>query len=524
MQRPLSGRLAAGVLAVLLALATSGWVHPEAGRIGSPEVAPVEVWVVGMPRLVSPGTCFVVSWWERGLSTFTEAGVEWDTVSHQHDNAYRYTALSMWPKLGKDYARIVVPLDANEIFFKAYFISEGTTYRSEPELSVKCERLVNVGTDSWREDSLGRTWEPDADWGAGVYGYVGGETYLDNSEEILGTEDAALYWSQRIGLSSYHFYTGTGAYEADYEVELHFVELQKRAVGERVFSVSIEGVEKLHDFDIYREVGFKTACIRTFQTKLRDGSLDIEFTGTDPLLCAVRVRGIRGIPQFESHSRVQGSLDDTYVHAGSANPHHDENIRLGGGQYDGGMRFVLRNIDHGSLIREARLHTRVYSSSSADVSLTIYAENTDDAANFIGSNPLVPYRPRTGASVPWDIEESWIADTWIWAPDVKDVIQEVVDRPGWTRGNGLVLLFIASGDDGGYRDLCASDAGADAAAWLYTIYVPAEYVPMATATITPTPTQTAMSTSTPMPSLTPTAKPSPTLVLSWMFLPLIEKP
>ena len=517
-----SGRWAAGVLAVLLTVAMSGWVRPEAGRMEGLELTPVEVWVVGMPRLVAPGTCFVVSWWERGLSTFTEAGVKWDTVSHQHDNAYRYTALSMWPKLGKDYARIVVPMDANEILFKAYFISEGITYWSDPEMSVKCERLVNLGTDSWVEDSLGRKWERDADWEGRVYGHVGGESYLDSSEEIQETEDDVLYRSQRIGLSSYHFCVGTGGYDADYEVELHFAELQKTAIGERVFSVSIEGEEALHDFDIYREVGFKTACIRTFQTKLRGGSLDIEFTGTDPLLCAARVRGIRGIPQFENHRVVQDSFDDTYVYAGAANPHHDENIRLGGGQYDGGLRFVLSGPDHGSLVQEAKLLTRVYSSSSADIQLTIYAESTDDAPNFVGSNPLVPYRPRTSAGVPWDIEEYWIADQWVWSPDIKDVIQEVLDRPGWIPGNGLVLLLIASGDERGYRDICASDAGADAAAWLYTKYVPAEYVPTATPTITSTPTPT--TTSTPTPLLTPTAMPSPTLALSWVFLPLIEKP
>jgi len=514
-------------LVMLLSFTSSAWAHPEEGATGI-IVAAVEVEPYDVPRIAAPGVNIPIAWAVTGLASVTETGIKWDTVTHAHDNNYSNDAPSGYATVGNNYANIIAPSEASEIFFKAYAVS-GATYWSSREYNVKYERLVNVGKDTWYGG-----WEPDRDWETEGYGYghVGGDAYFGGGFDIQGTEDDWLYYRQRIGLSSYHFYVGQGTYEATYEVELHFAELQKTAAGQRQFNVFIEGEERLHDFDIFDEVGPKTACVRTFQATVRDDSLDIEFVGTAPLLCAVRARGLDGIPLFESYRPVEFNLDDTYVSDGSGNHHSSDFIRLGQGKYDGGLRFSFLWPDHGSLVREARLHICTYAATGVDVHLTIYGEDTDHAADFLGTNPLVTHRPRTGASVPWAIKDYLPAGRWIWSPDIGDIIQEILDRPGWSSDNSLALLVIAEGDDTQYRDMYARDAGADTAAELYIYYVPAEYVPVPTPT-TPTPTLTATPTSTPTRTATPThtatltstptSTPTETPEGTLLFLPLVVK-
>ena len=184
---------------------------------------------------------------------------------------------------------------------------------------------------------------------------------------------------------------------------------------------------------------------------------------------------------------------------------------------------------HGSIVREAKLHTRAYGDSAGDVHVTIYGEDSDDATDFLGTNPLVPDRQRTSAGVSWSITEGWHADQWYWSPDIGDVIQEILDRPGWSSDNSLALLLIADSGDTQYRDVYARETGKENAAQLYIYYVPAQYVPTATPTLTATPTSTPTSTptatSTPLPrsTATPTATATETPVPLGVFLPLIEK-
>jgi len=461
----------------------------------TPTPDPAKLHLIDIPRIAAPGVNVPIAWEVTGLASVTETGIKWDTITHSSDDAYRYTAPSVYAKVGNNYTDIIVPSGATGIYFKAYAVSGGMTYWSPSEYNIKCERHVNVGRlETWHGG-----WEPDRDWETGGFGYghVAGDVYVDYSEDIQGTEDDWLYYRQRIGLCSYHFYIGRGTYEAEYEVELHFAELQNTAAGQRVFNVFIEGEEMLHDFDIYQEAGYKTACIRTFRTTVEGHSLDIELTGDDPLLCAVRVRGIEGVPLFHSLRRVEFDLDDTYVSDDSTSHHFEDYVRLGEGRYDGGLRFQFLRPEHGSMVTEARLHLCAYADNSANLNLTIYGEDTDHAQNFDWGNPLVPNRPRTNASVDWAVHQDSRADQWHWSPDIGPVIQEILDRPGWSSDGSLVLLLIAKSGDTRYRDMYARDAGTDTASLLHIYYVPAGYVPEVTPTVTLSPSVTPTPTETP---------------------------
>ena len=77
--------------------------------------------------------------------------------------------------------------------------------------------------------------------------------------------------------------------------------------------------------------------------------------------------------------------------------------------------------------------------------LKIIGEAVDNAS-AISSRAGIATRPRTTAAVPWT-PATWSVGTWVTSPDLKAVIQEIVNRPGWVAGN-YVQLFIEVGVPG----------------------------------------------------------------------------
>jgi hypothetical protein len=130
------------------------------------------------------------------------------------------------------------------------------------------------------------------------------------------------------------------------------------------------------------------------------------------------------------------------------------------------------------------------------------------------------------------------------SPELRSIIQEVVNRPGWRWGNALSLLLIANQGDRDGRKVWArdSDTSEDEAIWnraVLTIrFTPKENLPLPTPaptwtftpipTITPTPTRTRTPTPTETATRTATDTPTPTITATptsyKLFLPLMFKP
>ena len=115
----------------------------------------------------------------------------------------------------------------------------------------------------------------DADIGA--WGAVDGMTVERAKADVAGTENDAVYLTERYELSAYRIQVPNGSYV----VCLHFAETYERidAAGQRVFTVSIEGKPVLEDFDPFKEAGGKafTAIVKEFRADVADGELTIEF-------------------------------------------------------------------------------------------------------------------------------------------------------------------------------------------------------------------------------------------------------
>jgi hypothetical protein len=124
---------------------------------------------------------------------------------------------------------------------------------------------VNAGGKVYT-DSLGQTWSADTD-------YSGGNVHATTSP-IKGTPDPTLYQTYRYGQFSYQFAVPNGGYN----VVLKFAESYWHSAGQRIFSVSINGVLVLTNFDIVAAAGAPlTAIDRAFTIKVTSGTLTIKF-------------------------------------------------------------------------------------------------------------------------------------------------------------------------------------------------------------------------------------------------------
>ncbi|MHC4326916.1 MAG: C25 family cysteine peptidase, partial [Planctomycetota bacterium] len=128
-----------------------------------------------------------------------------------------------------------------------------------------------------------------------------------------------------------------------------------------------------------------------------------------------------------------------------------------------GMVFRNVNVPRSAEIISARLRVRSYSSQLTDIVLAKVEAEATDNAEALGGSRNVGSLLKTGASVNWDIDQPWVADTWYDSPDIYDVIREVVNRDGWSANNSLAILLGTRQDHGGYRCFSSFDReGADA--------------------------------------------------------------
>jgi PKD repeat protein len=112
-----------------------------------------------------------------------------------------------------------------------------------------------------------------------------------------------------------------------------------------------------------------------------------------------------------------------------------------------GMRFASLAIPRGTVITRAYLQFEAKEAQSEVTSLTIRGQAADNPATFSTSSN-VSTRVRTIASASW-APVAWGVLNEIGAnqrtPDLSPVVQEIVNRPGWTSGNAMVILINGTG-------------------------------------------------------------------------------
>ena len=114
-----------------------------------------------------------------------------------------------------------------------------------------------------------------------------------------------------------------------------------------------------------------------------------------------------------------------------------------------GLRFEGLDVPQGAVITNAYVQFQADEKNSEDTHLEIQGEDIDDALPFIKEDFNISARNRTSASVPWN-PAPWktVGEA---GPDqrttnILSVVQEVVNRPGWSSGNAMVLIVTGVGE------------------------------------------------------------------------------
>ena len=162
---------------------------------------------------------------------------------------------------------------------------------------------INVGGGA-HTDTLGN------DWLAGgaltdllSYGYVRfdldptlvGVRNLAPGLNVLGTDEDAIFASERFGMDAYAINLPNGSYD----LTLHFAENFEQAPGQRVFNVFVEGVFVFQALDVLTEAGFNYALTKQVpNVQVTDGQLKIVLVplAGEPYLNGVEVVGAASPP------------------------------------------------------------------------------------------------------------------------------------------------------------------------------------------------------------------------------------
>jgi len=139
----------------------------------------------------------------------------------------------------------------------------------------------------------------------------------------------------------------------------------------------------------------------------------------------------------EDHDK-KVTIDLDYYHIGK-HEHYE---------YLNGIRFQNVNIPKGTTITSAYLQFTSAKDLNETTNIIIQLEDIDNSSEFGDNDENISKRVRTSNKVEWNKIAEWKTDkteSEEKTPDLKDIIQEVINRDGWVEGNSLSII-LTNGD------------------------------------------------------------------------------
>ena len=196
-----------------------------------------------------------------------------------------------------------------------------------------------------------------------------------------------------------------------------------------------------------------------------DTTLDFQFYTTDGTLrdsyhlpqaaqsCTTVSASVAASSDDAEESRVPFNTNATigkmYLNSTDLELIDDPDVNTGMGQQMVGMRFGGLAIPQGSTIQNAHITWQAKEAQSAITNLTFHAEAVDNAATFTEAASNISSRAKTTASVTWSGVPAWTVDASYQSANLSAIVQEVVNRTGWSNGNALNV--IVEGTVGSHR-------------------------------------------------------------------------
>lgn len=137
-----------------------------------------------------------------------------------------------------------------------------------------------------------------------------------------------------------------------------------------------------------------------------------------------------------------------------------------------GLRFNGIGIPQGASISRAYIEFTADEADSKSTSLLITGHAVDNASSFESSEYNVSSRSRTSASINWSPEAWATVGSKEHTPELRSIVQEIVNRPGWTASNSMA--FIIEGKKKEKRVAESFEGSANDAPKLVIVYGAAE--------------------------------------------------
>jgi hypothetical protein len=113
-----------------------------------------------------------------------------------------------------------------------------------------------------------------------------------------------------------------------------------------------------------------------------------------------------------------------------------------------GLRFAGIPVPRNGEIVSAKIQFKVDEAGSEAAAYTIRGEANDNAPTYLAVAGNISARPGTMTTVPWS-PPAWTligdAGPGQLTPDLKTIVQEIVNRPGWVEGNALAFMISGTG-------------------------------------------------------------------------------
>ncbi len=179
--------------------------------------------------------------------------------------------------------------------------------------------------------------------------------------------------------------------------------------------------------------------------------------------------------------QVGAGADDVTVYTGT-NEFQDDSTKLrfgykaysDSGYMGSAGRFTTVAVPQGATIDTAYISLREKTGlSGTTLNCYIDAEDADNATQITSQSDWES-RARTTTRVAWDDIPGWSVDTWYNSPDIKAVIQEVVNRGSWSSGNAMNIFWSdyedQRSDYNAWREPYSYDGGSASAPKLHIEY------------------------------------------------------
>jgi PKD repeat protein len=110
-----------------------------------------------------------------------------------------------------------------------------------------------------------------------------------------------------------------------------------------------------------------------------------------------------------------------------------------------GLRFTDLNIPKGAVINSASIDFVVDETSTGACQLILEGHDSDNSEAFTSSAFDISSRSRTSSNTSWSPADWNTAGIVQSTPDISQIIQEIVDRPGFSAGSAISIIITGNG-------------------------------------------------------------------------------